>query len=310
MATVVAHVSAAQAIGEYLQSPDDLAKIPAYRKKLEKEKASIDARLKNGVKEQLQATREGLRKLLNTRDNVQSIKDEMAAMERQCMDSQNTVSTFDQISRVSMVHRNFESTEEMVNNLLDMAEKLDVIEKRLAQDSANIIGPAENLLFIHYQLNQLEVFRNHTMHQAKQASPTSRATLHRWFERLNQIIAGFDDYILTLARNILPIVRAGYPDVVVRLVKIVEAEGKEDEKAVVIRLVKKAAKWSAASKFKSMQANARIIKHYRSKMTKAITESIKEKFQEAYKRDEQNPAAFLSNLGWVYQDIIRIEEDV
>lgn len=94
-------VSAAQAIGEYLQSPDDLVKISAYRKKLEKEKASIDARLKNGVKEQLHATREGLRKLLNTRDNVQTIKDEMAAMDRQCMDPQNAVATFDQISRVS-----------------------------------------------------------------------------------------------------------------------------------------------------------------------------------------------------------------
>jgi exocyst complex component 3 len=94
-------VSAAQAIGEYLQSPDDLVKISAYRKKLEKEKASIDARLKNGVKEQLHATREGLRKLLNTRDNVQAIKDEMVAMDRQCMDPQNIVTTFDQISRVS-----------------------------------------------------------------------------------------------------------------------------------------------------------------------------------------------------------------
>lgn len=94
-------VSAAQAIGEYLQSPDDLVKISAYRKKLEKEKASIDARLKNGVKEQLHATREGLRKLLNTRDNVQTIKDEMAAMDRQCLDPQNVVATFDQISRVS-----------------------------------------------------------------------------------------------------------------------------------------------------------------------------------------------------------------
>ncbi|KNZ72623.1 Exocyst complex component sec6 [Termitomyces sp. J132] len=293
MATTAAPVSAAQAIGEYLQSPDDLVKISAYRKKLEKEKASIHARLKNGVKEQLQATREGLRKLFNTRDNVQAIKDEMAAMERQCMDPDNTVSTFDQISRVSMVHRNFESTEEMVNNLLEMAEKLDVLEKLLTQDSADILGPAENLLFIHYQLNRLEAFRNHTMHQAKQASPTT-----------------FDEYILELARNILPIVRAGYPDVVVRLIKIAEVEGKEDEKAIVIRLVKKAAKWSAASKFKSMQANARVIKHYRSKITKAITDSIRDKFHKAYERDKQNPATFLSNLGWVYQDIIRIEEDV
>lgn len=94
-------VSAAQAVGEYLQSPDDLAKIVAFRKKLEKEKASIDARLKVGVREQLDATREGLRKLFSTRNNVQTIKDEMETVDRLCNDPQNKVATFDQISRVS-----------------------------------------------------------------------------------------------------------------------------------------------------------------------------------------------------------------
>lgn len=95
-----APISPAQAIGEYLQSPDDLVKISAFRKKLEKEKASIDARLKNGVREQLQTTREGLRKLLGTRDNVQVIKDEMLAIEKACDDPHTKVPTFDQISRV------------------------------------------------------------------------------------------------------------------------------------------------------------------------------------------------------------------
>lgn len=94
-------ISAAQAVGEYLQSPDDLAKVAAFRKKLEKEKASIDARLKSGVKEQLDATRDGLRKLFSTRNNVQTIKDEMETVDRLCSDPQNTVSTFDQISRAS-----------------------------------------------------------------------------------------------------------------------------------------------------------------------------------------------------------------
>lgn len=59
-----------------------------------------------------------------------------------------------------------------------------------------------------------------------------------------------------------------------------------------------------------MQANARVIKHYRSKITKAITDSIKSKFDEAYKRDEEDPTSFLENLQWMYQDIIRIETDV
>ncbi|KIJ20662.1 hypothetical protein PAXINDRAFT_106320 [Paxillus involutus ATCC 200175] len=303
-------VSAAQAIGEYLQSPDDLLKVAAFRKKLEKEKASIDARLKSGVKEQLDATREGLKRLFGTRNNVQVIKEEMQTIDRMRTDPQDGVSTFDQISRVSMVHRNFEQTEEMVNNLLEMNSKLDVLEEMLAADSQKIIGPASNLLQIHLQINRLEGFRNQTMHQAKKASAASRQKLTRTFERLSRLIEDFEAYIIELARHILPLVRAGYPEVVVKLVKVAELEGREDEKAIAIRLVKKAAKMDAASKFKSMQANARIIKHYRSKIMKTISDSIKSAFDDAFQRYERDPGGFLDNLGWIYQDLIRIESDV
>ena len=40
-------------LSEFFQSPDDLLKIAAFRKKLAKEKASIDAKLKSGVKERI-----------------------------------------------------------------------------------------------------------------------------------------------------------------------------------------------------------------------------------------------------------------
>ncbi|KAF5316491.1 hypothetical protein D9619_006369 [Psilocybe cf. subviscida] len=310
MAAPVGPVSAAQAIGEYLQSPDDLVKVSAFRKKLEKEKASIDTRLNNGIKEQLQATRLGLKRLLGTRDNVQAIKDEMMAVEKECEDPSVRVATFDQISRVSLVHRNFESTEEMVNNLLDMAAQLDDLEAMLLEDRRDILGPASNLLVIHYQLNQLERFRNLTMHQAKKASANSQATLTRWFERLNKVIVDFDDYILQLAKNILPLTRANHHDVVVKLIKIAEIEGREDEKSVALRFVKKAAKLDAALKFKSMQANSRVLKHYRSKIVKAITQSIHEKVDEIYKDMEDRPVAFIDNISWFYQDILRVETDV
>ncbi|OAX43205.1 exocyst complex component Sec6 [Rhizopogon vinicolor AM-OR11-026] len=308
MATL--QVSAAQAIGEYLQSPDDLMKVAAFRKKLEKEKASIDARLKSGAKEQLDATREGLKKLFGTRSNVQVVKEEMQIVDRLCSDPQNVVSTFDQISRVSMVHRNFEQTEEMVNNLLEINSKLDVLEEILEADSRNIIGPASNLLPIHFHINRLEAFRNQTMHQAKKASAASRHKLSRMFERLNKLSENFEAYIMELARNALPLVRGGHPQVVVKLLKIIELEAREDEKAIAIRLVKKAAKMDAASKFKSMQANARILKHYRSKAMKAMSDSIKDDFDEAYTQHERDPRAFLDGLGWIYQDLIRIESDV
>ena len=98
--STAAPVSAAQAVGEFLQSPEDLLKLAAFRKRLEKEKASLDVRLKNGVKEQLDATRDGLRKLFSTRGNVQTVKDEMETIDRLGSDPHNRVSTFDQISRV------------------------------------------------------------------------------------------------------------------------------------------------------------------------------------------------------------------
>ena len=77
-----------------------------------------------------------------------------------------------------------------------------------------------------------------------------------------------------------------------------------------MRFVKKAAKLDAALKFKSMQANARVLKHYRSKIIKAITHSIHSKVEDAYKRSEDNAVSFLGSLTWLYQDIIRIESDV
>jgi len=100
----------------------------------------------------------------------------------------------------------------------------------LVVDSQTILGPAPSLLSIHFHLNQLEAFRSETVHQAKKASGSSRATQARYFERLIKFIEEFDDYFDALCHNVLPLVRARNLPVVVKLVKIAEIEGKEDEK--------------------------------------------------------------------------------
>jgi exocyst complex component 3 len=97
-------LSAAQAVAEHFQSPDDLQKLAAFRQKLEKEKASIDAKLKSGVKDQLDATKDGLRKLFSTRASLQSIKDEMVTLDKMGRESQGQITTFDQIAAVCMIY--------------------------------------------------------------------------------------------------------------------------------------------------------------------------------------------------------------
>jgi exocyst complex component 3 len=121
----------------------------------------------------------------------------------------------------------------MVNSLLEMNSRLDDIEAMLAEDRQNLLGPAPNLLPIHLQLTQLESFRNETIHQAKKASAEARNKLTRRFERLTKVIETFDEYFTELCRNILSLARAGHPEVIVKIVKIAEVEGKEDEKVIL-----------------------------------------------------------------------------
>ena len=54
-----------------------------------------------------------------------------------------------------MVHRNFERTEELVNNLLEMDARLGQLEDMLYEDTRDILGPATNLLAMHYLINHL-----------------------------------------------------------------------------------------------------------------------------------------------------------
>lgn len=111
-----------------------------------------------------------------------------------------------------------------------MTLKLDDLAEMLHAEQQNIFSPATNLLPIHHQLRQLETFRNETLLQAKSAKSQSLKVLNRRFERLDKVIAEFSAYIGALSRNVLPIVRAGYPEVIVKLCKIAELEGLEDQK--------------------------------------------------------------------------------
>lgn len=77
-----------------------------------------------------------------------------------------------------------------------------------------------------------------------------------------------------------------------------------------MRLVRKVATADAASKFKSMQANARVIKNYRHKFLDIMTSSVKALFEDHYQINQEDFLSFIDGLGFIYKDIIRIKDDV
>lgn len=309
----MATFSASAAVGEVLRQPDDLVKLSAFRNKLLKEKATLDAKLQEGVRSQLDATRDALLKLQESRQAVALIREEMIEVEKLKRDKDEG-EAFEKITRVSGVHRNFSQTAKMVNQLQSMANKVDHLGYLLEQDRAQPggpIGPSPNLLPIHFQLQQLESFRNETMHQAKRGAREDKLILAKWFEPLDLLTQAFESWLWEISANLVELAGEGFGGTVVRLLKIIEFEAKEDEKAVALRLVRKVGANDAASKFRSMQANARVIKNYRHKMLDAMESRIKAKFEHSFDMCRGDQLAFVQGLDdWLYADVVRIKDEI
>ena len=117
----------------------------------------------------------------------------------------------------------------MVTNLRSMSDKVDHIASLLDADRNQRngpVGPSPNLLPIHFQLQQLEAFRNETLHQAKKSDAGERDVLVRWFEKLDQVGAEFEKWLWEIAGHVVDLARSGNGGTVVRLSSLREKRTK------------------------------------------------------------------------------------
>ncbi|SNX86018.1 related to SEC6 - protein transport protein [Melanopsichium pennsylvanicum] len=313
--------SSSNLVAEFLKSPDDLTKISALRKKLLKEQASLSAKLKLGAKEQLEATRDGLLKLQATRKDVAAIREAFAQIEALYTTSEGdevSISnhsdanrSFRVISQVSQIHRNFVQTATTLEKLDALPNQISALAEMLQRSQDDIMGPATDLLPLHFHLSQLEAFRNETFQIARTCSADVRNTVSEFFAPLDGLIKAFDDYILVLAERTLDLVREGRPSVVIKFIKIIEKESREDERAAAIRLAKRA-NLEGAARFRSVVANARVIKLYRPKFVEAIDRATAELFDECWARfgADDTSLEFLGHLDWIYDDLRFVQSEV
>ncbi|CAD6913534.1 unnamed protein product [Tilletia controversa] len=109
-------------VADHLRSSDYLSNIHALRKRLEKEHASLDVKLKSGAKDQLEATRDGLLNLQITRKDVSSIQEAFGQVEQLCGSSSGRSSaatrSFKVISELSLIHRQFVQTASSLEKLV------------------------------------------------------------------------------------------------------------------------------------------------------------------------------------------------
>ena len=165
-----------------------------------------------------------------------------------------------------------------------------------------------NLLLIHYELSQLNEFRDQAMYQGRNSEDVKR-TLKRYFERLEKINEEFDSCFWELTRAILDITRCSNPSLVVKLAKIIELEERLDEKSVAVQEAKSHYQ-DLANKFRSIRGSPRTLKHYFARFEETIEQSVQEMFDQHVEKYGEDFLAMLENLDWIYDDLRLVLEEI
>ncbi|KAI3649313.1 hypothetical protein MP228_005832, partial [Amoeboaphelidium protococcarum] len=224
---------AQQKVAQLLPQPEDLqTKLPHLIAKYQQEKQSLDAVLKRVVGDKLDGYEESLSALQRSEQSIKSMQEWVKQVEDVCKNSQIQIQNYDKIKRISKTHQNFVKTKEIIVRFQALSQDVERLSQMIRVESENILGPADSLLQIHYELYKLEEFRDITVHQAKTQGPTVINIINKYFKRLDSLSEQFREYLWTLGQNILELVKEDQGQVLVKICKIVEAEEMADEQVM------------------------------------------------------------------------------
>lgn len=297
-------------IGEFLKTPDDLSKIVVLRRKLAREQTTLSAKLKLGAKDQLDATREGLLQLQSTRRETTGIHEVFSQVETIFNESSGAngdeargTNSFRTISELSHARRALEQTLALLAKFERLPMEVRTLSSLVQQYQADLLGPAPDLLSIHHHIMQWEGFRNESLHLAASSPQDVQRQLIHMLEPLDDLLGAFETYLMLLCANILGLVRARQQGVVVRLVKILERENREDERTAAIRFAKRA-NIEGAARFRSFATYGHTIKLYRLKLQETLQIATQRRLEEGWRQAaEPTPQSFYEQVQWIYDDL-------
>ncbi|KAI9492343.1 exocyst complex component Sec6-domain-containing protein [Zychaea mexicana] len=309
-----AREAAVAKLAELLKHPDDLnTKVGPLARKLAKEKASIDAQLSTGVQTQLDNVQGGLETLSSSRENSDKIKGNMQLIDRLCYDAQSMIKEFPRIKKVSRIHQNFVATQQKVQSLQELYQRLSDLEQMFAPMQEDIFMYDSPLLHVHYHLFKLEEFRDQTMHQARDSPHDVIITLKTYFRRLDVLSDDFTQYLWELSRNLLILVDRDCGTTIVKLAKIIELEEKADEKALAARQAQTSHQDLQGQKgWRLAEGNPRTIKSYRVEFFEQLHQSLLERFEEqlAPFKEAEDWMGALDATDFIFNDLELVFDEI
>ncbi|KAJ5896464.1 uncharacterized protein N7473_005863 [Penicillium subrubescens] len=292
---------------DLLRHPEDLDKINGLKAEYQRKKAAVDSRLREGLREQLEAVQRSIGFLTEGQRQVSKTRDELQAIDKLCAESQDSVEDFAQIDKLARIQRHFDATLMMKKGLENFGADLQEVEELLKEDDDDLENQP-NLLKAHMQISRLRDFRDEAMDQIQKShDSSSEETLTEYFQGLDSAIDWFDDHLGTACMNLIPLVQEDNRSMVVRLAVVVMNEEKNDDTVKALQEAQKDHK-DLASRFKSMNIGPKTVRGYKDKFLKAIEFYAQNQFNNTKDEFLEDPDHMEKSFRWFFNDLYTVQQ--
>ncbi|CAI7606223.1 unnamed protein product [Penicillium bialowiezense] len=271
---------------DLLRHPEDLDKISGLKAEYLRKKTAVDSRLREGLRDQLEAVQRSIGALTEGQRQVSKTKDELQGIDKLCAESQDNVEDFAQIDKLARIQRHFDATLMMKRGLENFGADIQEVEDLLREDDEDMENQP-NILRAHMQISRLRDFRDEAMDQiCKAEDQSSEETLEEYFEGLDS---------------------ADNRSMVVRLAVVVMNEEKNDDTVRALQEAQKDHK-DLASRFKSMNIGPKTVRGYKNKFIQAIELYAQGQFEETLESFLGDPDNLEKKFRWYFNDLFTVKQ--
>ncbi|CAB3985288.1 Exocyst complex component 3 [Paramuricea clavata] len=224
--------NASRSVAGYLQHPDQLDKVEQYRRRVMRNKASVEARLKNAVQSQLDDVRSGLHQLQSALQDVKHVKKNMNEVDEIFRSCTHLGEELDEIKHCHTKHSEAAKACQHLNQIFGVPSTVVYTEECIENGK---------LLEAHQKLSELEATRDEVLlevHKMEKTNSTSKKEAHlveAYFAGIEVCSKKLAKQLVVILERILSTVRVD-PAKLVTVLRIVEREERADKRAEERRL--------------------------------------------------------------------------
>jgi hypothetical protein len=227
-------------ISNLLQNDNDLANIDSFISDIKKEKYTIDSQLTLEQERHLQQIHIMISNMQSANKNLQDLKysvDKLDELRRDNLNSNNKNNNFQVFNQAALVMKNIKAVEELYTNISIFGDKqqliMNLLDEELKKDESQELqfSTGDNLLIIHYELNKLRDLQDQMeLMSYKSNLIETRTIVSNLQKELTECIKKFDTLLDVIVDSILDFVESGNFGFLIKVVKIIQYEEREDLK--------------------------------------------------------------------------------